>query len=104
MAGDSWFEQRSPQGIVRLVRSPLCPDPDGYFLYHGEDLIGRHSGLARGRKAFRQLADLYDPPRPVPIAEVDPKRELGDEMAHAYFASMRGSGQGKGGRSKVKRS
>jgi hypothetical protein len=103
MAGTVWFEQRSPTGRVRLVQGPSCPDPRGYFLYLDEALIGRHAALPVARRAFRQLADSHDPLQRPDETAMDPKREFGDEIAHAYFASMRGSGQGKGGRGKIKR-
>jgi hypothetical protein len=103
MGQEVWFEQRSPTGRVRLRQGTSCPDPKGFFLYLDDVVTGRYAGIVAARKAFRQLADVHDPPRPVVQETGDARNELGDEMAHAYFASMRGQGQGKGGRSKVKR-
>ncbi|CAN5654134.1 hypothetical protein BH23CHL7_BH23CHL7_20360 [soil metagenome] len=99
MAGDE-FELRSPEGRVRLVRSGKCPDPKGYFLFIGEELVGRSSTLNRGRDNFRALAAIHDPPRPVdePVSPEGSRLLTEEEVARFFAERAQQRAAPKGGR------
>jgi hypothetical protein len=96
------FEQRSPTGRVRLVRSATEPDARGYFVYLDGALVRRTSSLAAGRTVFRQLASENDPPRPVAEDRAAAQELLMEQAMARFYAERSAGGREKGGRSRRK--